>query len=70
MAEPIHRYFHYDVDTGKSTPVEPVKFKDGREVLVPKGTTQQIKKEVYSIPNTVSDESANSAIENWENQED
>lgn len=31
----IHRHFHYNPDTGRSTPVEPVKLPDGGEILIP-----------------------------------
>jgi hypothetical protein len=36
-----HRLFHYDPDTGRSTPIEEVKLEDGTIALVPVATKEE-----------------------------
>ena len=65
-----HRHFHYDPDTGRSTPVQPVKLPDGREALVPLDVYEQVKREAYGLDVGVSPESADATIEAWEVEDD
>lgn len=64
-----HRFFHYDPDSGRSTPVEPVKLPDGTEALVPLDVYKAVKREVYGMPETIAPESADAAIRDWEKEE-
>jgi hypothetical protein len=68
MAKKEHRHFHYDPDTGKSTPVQPVKVKGG-EVLIPLDAYKQIKRDAYGLDD-VHPDVADSTIDNWESEED
>lgn len=65
-----HRFFHYDPDSGESTPVQPVKLPDGREALVPVEVYDQIKREVYGVGGSVAPQSADEAIRHWKSEQD
>lgn len=68
MTHRTHRYFHYDPDSGKSTPVHPVQV-EGGEILIPLDAYQQIKREIYGLEN-FHPEVADATIETWEKEDD
>jgi predicted DNA-binding antitoxin AbrB/MazE fold protein len=66
MTKKTHRFFHYDPDSGRSDPIEPVRLEDGTEVLVPMEAVKKIKRDVYGFGPETSPESADQSIEEWE----
>lgn len=64
-----HRHFHYNPDTGESTPVEPIKLPDGRTALVPLEVIKQIKRQIYRLEK-VHPDCADATIEAWELDDD